>query len=395
MREADSGSSRTSVRAAYLLGRALDCVSDGICLTDLKGRPLFANVAYRRLRPATTVHGQAAALSSGHDLGPSDTSRLVTGPDGTPCAWLHVLADPAETSPSRRASRESEARELVIDEHIAKDGSRVCRSTPVNPLVNADRSRTKRVTASGDVTAAREREALMRWFSKGVLAAQEAERKRVAGELHDGLAQSLAALGVALRQVEQSVHAGDTAQRDRVRGAVDSVKALIEDTRRMAHHLTPAILEDIGLGAAIDRLLRTFADTPNASIGRDVIALDGLFRPEEEIQIYRVLQEVFNNIHRHAAARRIDLTIRRAGHAVEFAVRDDGVGFEVERILRSPRRDVDHQGLLGLQERARLLSGTLTIHSAPRRGTAVVLTIPVSGALTPACSGEVTTRVRA
>jgi PAS domain S-box-containing protein len=455
MPEADSGFSVPSARTAGLFREALDCLADGVCLTDLDGRPFFANAVYRRLRPGTAANDDTTSLPPGQPLSSSHTSRLLRDPDGTACAWLHVVTEPAETGQSERAIRESEERyrvilqsisdavfivnehgiietvndaaasehyvapdrlnvgvsleavlpsrmarrrlealravlacgePRVIEEQVAQGGSPVCLSTTVNPLVNADGSCSKVVMVSRDITADREREAFLRGFSRSILAAQEAERKRVAGELHDGLAQSLAALRVALRQVEQSVPASDTAQRERVRAAMDSVKALLEDTRRIAHNLTPVILEDIGLGAAIDRLLRTFSDTPDASTGREVIALDGLFRPGEQIQIYRVLQEVFNNIDRHAAAHRVDLTIRRADHAIEFEVRDDGVGFEVERTLRSSPRDVDHQGLRGLQERARLLGGTLVIHSAPGGGTSVVLAIPVSGPETTAPS---------
>ena len=287
--------------------------------------------------------------------------------------------------PPRIARQRSEAlravlatrRPLVLEEQITSGHAQVHLSTTVTPLTSPDGTCAKVVMVSRDTTADRERESFLRRFSKSILSAQEAERKRVAGELHDGLAQSLAALLVALRQIEHDLPPRDFLQRQRAGAAIDSVRALIEDARRIAHKLTPAILEDIGLVAAVDRLMRTFFDADGVAALRQVIPLDGVFLPEEEIHIYRVLQEIFNNIHRHARATRVELSIRRAGSAVEFEVRDDGIGFRVDRPV-APGPDGDHQGLRGLQERARLLNGTLTIQSTPGAGTAVLLTIPVS-----------------
>lgn len=265
----------------------------------------------------------------------------------------------------------------VIDEEISSKGSTVYLSTTVNPLCGADGSCTKVVMVSRDITAGKEREVFLRRFSKSILSAQEAERRRVAGEVHDGLAQSLAALRVALGQIARDMPPDDATRRARIEEAIASVGALMEDARRIAHNLTPTILEDLGLTAAIERLVRTFADSGELVAEGHVIALDGVFLPEEEIHIYRVVQEVLNNIHRHARARHMDLTVRRVLHAVEFEVRDDGVGFRANQALSTSAHDSVHQGLHDLQERARLLNGTLAIRSKPGEGTTIVLTIPV------------------
>lgn len=288
--------------------------------------------------------------------------------------------------PARIARRRMQAVHAVLDsrqarmieEELTVGRSRVHLSTSVNPLTSADGTCARVVMVSRDTTADREREHFLRRFSKSLLSGQEAERKRVAGELHDGLAQSLAALIVTLRQLESELRPDDERPRERAREAADSVRALIDDARRIAHNLTPAVLEDIGLTAAIDRLLRTFFDGAGIAVDRRAIPLDNLFRPEDQIHVYRVVQEIFNNIHRHARARHVDLTIRRAGGAVEFEVRDDGVGFRVGRAASSTPADGVHLGLRGLQERARLLNGTLAIRSRPGAGTTVLLRIPAS-----------------
>jgi PAS domain S-box-containing protein len=305
---------------------------------------------------------------------------------------LNVGAHLHSVLPRRMAQQRLEALHEVlasrqprhIEERSSEGEFSAFLSTTVNPLISADGTCTKVVMVSRDVTADKEREVFLRRFSRSILSAQEVERKRVAGELHDGLAQSLAALRVALRQIERDVPPDDERQRAQVEAAIDSVRALIEDTRRIAHKLTPTILEDIGLTAAIQRLLRTFADAGGQTAERQIIPLDGLFRPEEQIHIYRVLQEVFNNILRHAHASRVDLDMRRSGNTVEFEVRDNGVGFRVDRTLSSSARGGGHQGLRGLQERARLLSGTLSVRSAPGEGTTVVLGIPITGRAGPA-----------
>jgi len=278
-----------------------------------------------------------------------------------------------------------------IEEQLALDGGVLWFSTKVNPLLDIDGTCSKAVVVTRDITIEKERERFLSSFSKSILSAQEEERKRVARELHDGLAQRLAVLRLDLRRIEKEIgaqrepsgapgrdEAGAEDVLARMREAIDSVNGLIDETRRIAQNLTPAILEDIGLTSAIQRSLREFSSRTNVRVECDLIDLDGLFTPAQEINFYRIIQEVVYNIERHSRASAVVLSIHRDAHAIEFVVKDDGVGFDVQRAVASSSSQGDHRGLRGLQERARLVNGELSIASVPRKGTSVSLTVPIS-----------------
>jgi signal transduction histidine kinase len=369
MSDADGDSSRPPFWSIGLLTAVLRHLPEGVCLASTDDLILYANDVFDRVF-GTPVGGWAG-----------QSARLLLSPGSPDPPWLghpplerrssevrlHRLDGTVFPASHTFVRLNDGAGPVTAHLHLVEDLTGSRRPEPA-----------KVVIARRDITSDRDREHALRCFSRSLLSAQEAERKRVAGELHDGLAQSLAALIVTLRGLESDLRPDDDRPRARVREAASAVRALIEDARRIAHNLTPAVLEDIGLTAAIDRLMRTFFGSAGISVERQAIPLDGLFRPEDEIHIYRVVQEIFNNIHRHARARRVDVAIRRAGGAVEFEVRDDGVGFSVgEAAFATPEAEV-HLGLRGLQERARLLNGTLAIRSKPGAGTTILLSIPAS-----------------
>jgi two-component system NarL family sensor kinase len=172
--------------------------------------------------------------------------------------------------------------------------------------------------------------------------------------------------------------AGQDHQREtRMREAIGAVSILIEETRRIAQNLTPAILEDIGLTAAIRKLVSEFAAAHGLRTRWRLSDIDGHFTQAEAINIYRILQEVTNNIERHSRAKSVTVSIQWLKAGVQFLVLDDGVGFDTVRALASSALGGDHRGLRGLQERARLLEGSLEITSAPGEGTLVALSVPV------------------
>jgi PAS domain S-box-containing protein len=265
-----------------------------------------------------------------------------------------------------------------IEEKLTLAETAIWFSTKINPLFDVDGSCSKAVVVSRDITIEKERERFLRSFSKSILAAQEEERSRVARELHDGLAQRLAVLRLDLRRVEKEITPGQDDVTSRMTGAIESVNSLIDETRRIAQNLTPAILEDIGLTSAIQKILREFSGRTDITVQWDLIDLDGLFSPAEEIHFYRIIQEVINNIERHARAGNVVLAIRKNEHSIEFIIKDDGIGFDVQRAVASSSWQGDHRGLRGLQERARLVNGEFAISSITGKGTSVSLTVPIA-----------------
>jgi signal transduction histidine kinase len=268
---------------------------------------------------------------------------------------------------------------LHITEKLSYGFQHTWLSTKINPLLGQDGSCTKVVLVSRDVTMEKEREEFLRSFSRSILSAQEEERKRVSRELHDGLAQSLAALRMDLTRLGNQPAADQRTWESQTGRAIATVSLLIDETRRIAQNLTPAILEDIGLTTAIRKLVSEFAAAHGMKSRWHLSNIDDYFTQAEAIHIYRVIQEVTNNIERHSLARNITVSIQCQNGGVEFLILDDGVGFDTGQALASSTVGGNHRGLRGLQERARLLEGSLEITSAPGEGTLVALRIPTTG----------------
>lgn len=196
-----------------------------------------------------------------------------------------------------------------------------------------------------------------------VLAAQEAERDRVARELHDQVGQGLTAVLLALKQLEQRVPAELA---DDVAAIREGARESLDDVRRVARELRPGVLDDLGLVSAIAALSNDFSGETRV---RRVVG-PGLpdLPPETELVVYRVAQEALTNAHRHAGAKEIELSLTRLGDRVVLEVADDGTW---------PGELVPGTGIRGMRERALLVGGKVSIVPSPRGGTLVRLEVPV------------------
>jgi two-component system sensor histidine kinase UhpB len=190
-----------------------------------------------------------------------------------------------------------------------------------------------------------------------VLQAQEAERRRIAGGLHDEVGQVLT--GVLLRL-------DDDETKEAVRQALDEV-------RRIARELRPEMLEHLGLVSALTELSRKFAEQSGIAVERRFA--DGLpaLTDEEELAVYRVAQESLTNVARHAGASRVELTLEPGAGSVVLRVADDGRGLPDEPVPNG------HGGLRGMRERALLVGGALAIKPAREGGVEVRLEVPAGG----------------
>jgi signal transduction histidine kinase len=208
-----------------------------------------------------------------------------------------------------------------------------------------------------------------------LLNAQEEERRRIARELHDQMGQNLTVLNLGLK----SLH--DTAPK-KVRDAVAPLQELAAQTARDLHRvaleLRPSTLDDLGLVKAIGNLVEKWS----AQWAIDVDIECSQYNPSEvskeaETALYRIIQEALNNVAKHSRARRVSIILQGTpGHA-QAIIEDDGRGFDTAK----PRPPADQKGGLGLsgiRERLNVLGGSLSIESAPGRGTALIVRIPVS-----------------
>ena len=222
--------------------------------------------------------------------------------------------------------------------------------------------------------------ARLRTLAAEVIRVGDAERARIARELHDSTAQTLAALKLQLAAMAH----GDPTLAERLEPIVDLATAALEEVRTLAHIVYPRVLDDLGLPAALQWLARQVSGDAGAPDTVVDVPDDAPPLPHEaRAVLYRVAQEALRNASVHAHARHI--TVRLAGRdgGAELTVADDGTGFDVEAAER--RRP--GMGLFTMRERVGLVDGRLTIDSAPRRGTRIAAWVPGTGA-TPAAADE-------
>jgi len=230
-----------------------------------------------------------------------------------------------------------------------------------------------------DAAVRRER-AAQQGLSRRLIEGQELERKRIAGELHDGLGQELLVVKnralLALRS-----RSLDPAAREQLRQIDDVVSRSLENVRSLAHNLRPDQLEHLGLTHALEAMIEAMADAGEITITPTVRKVDGLLSPEAEINLYRVVQEGLTNLVRHSSARTAAVSVRRVGGTIEVIIIDDGRGFNPH----PPGRGGPGGGfgMRGMAERVRILEGGMEITSAPGRGTRIRVVVPVKGSTHP------------
>ena len=209
-------------------------------------------------------------------------------------------------------------------------------------------------------------------FSRRLIESQEAERQRIAAELHDSLSQTLV---VIKNRAVLSLQAPDDHERamEQLDEIAEASSAAIDEVREISYNLRPYHLDRLGLTQAIGAMLDRVASAHRLTITRTLDPLDGLFAADAEINIYRIVQEAVNNIVRHARATEFQVTIRHQAGRVEIVISDNGCGFASDR--PSPGGGF---GLVGMTERAHLLGAELSIQSAPGQGTTVRLAIGVN-----------------
>jgi two-component system, NarL family, sensor histidine kinase UhpB len=203
------------------------------------------------------------------------------------------------------------------------------------------------------------------------LRAEEEERKRISRELHDDTAQTLASLLIRLRLARA---APDTI-RDRVLEELrEELVEAIERVRRFARGLRPPALEELGLVPALESHVRGLAESVGITIRMEAAPVEGALSPQTELVLYRIAQEALSNAIRHSQASSIVVRLERNEASVTVVVKDDGVGFSLQRVTAE---EAGGLGLFGMQERAAYVGGQVEIDSAPGRGTTVRAVIPL------------------
>lgn len=205
----------------------------------------------------------------------------------------------------------------------------------------------------------------LRALAQQVVRSQEAERRRVAHELHDGVSQGLASLKFVLESAVVRLDRGEHAAVATVRQGVDQVRDVMRDVRRISHGLRPTLLDDLGLPAALEQVAREFGQRTGLNVQTQVQPLPDT--PEAlAVSALRLTQEALTNVERHARAQQVDIRLEISGRALVLTIEDDGVGFDVAGVQRGPR---DGLGLTSMRERVETLGGRFDVQSAAGRTT--------------------------
>lgn len=228
----------------------------------------------------------------------------------------------------------------------------------------------------GDVTAERRNQAGLRAYAAHLLNTLEVERQRIARELHDQTIQQLVLVCRQMENVDEMngpLTATDaTRLKDARKTAEDGVKWL----RDFIRTLRPPILDDLGIGASIRRLLADFKERTGTEARFKIAGGVERLSPDKELNLFRIAQEAIWNIEHHASASRVEVGLTFGQRRVSLEVMDNGVGFAV---LPEPTDFTagGHFGLLGMQERAASMGGSLEVRSAPKGGTRLRVVVPV------------------
>ena len=206
-----------------------------------------------------------------------------------------------------------------------------------------------------------------------VIRSQEEERRRVARDIHDGPAQAIANIVFRAEVCERLIDTDKERAKSELKALREHIRNTLAEIRKIIFDLRPMALDDLGLAPTIRGVLDVFREEYGLFTEVAVIGKERRLEPHVEIGIFRVVQEALNNIIKHAQASSAKVRIEFAAAGVTVLVEDDGKGFEMtEGELPS-----GHYGIMGMRERMQLLNGKLSIKSAPRRGTRVMISVPL------------------
>jgi signal transduction histidine kinase len=214
----------------------------------------------------------------------------------------------------------------------------------------------------------------LRHLSRGILSAQEEERKRISRELHDVIAQVLTGINVRLAILKTEATSDVSGLTRNIARTQKLVAKSVDIVHRFAYDLRPAVLDYLGLIPALHSFMKSFIKETGIRVSLTAFAeVDKLDRSRRTV-LYRVAQEALTNVARHARASRVEVIIKRLPKAILMQIKDNGKGFDPKQVLFVGR--CKRLGLLGIRERVEMVGGKFTVESAPGKGTTVCAQIP-------------------
>ncbi|HZI88714.1 MAG TPA: MASE1 domain-containing protein [Pyrinomonadaceae bacterium] len=212
----------------------------------------------------------------------------------------------------------------------------------------------------------------IRELLRRIIDAQESERRKLSRELHDDLSQKIATLSVSISRVKKKVPVSEEQLIAGLDDLREETNRLTSDIRRLSHQLHPAVLEHVGLVAALESYIQGFRSEEQIEVTLNTELGDKKVPFQTSICIYRVAVEALRNVARHSGASAAQVSLKAFDNAIELEVSDTGKGFNVELARKG-----DGLGLVSIEERLRLLRGSCEIRSTSQTGTQVVARVPL------------------
>lgn len=211
-----------------------------------------------------------------------------------------------------------------------------------------------------------------------ILEAQEDERKRISREIHDGPAQSIANIVMQADICEQMLKKDIDKGMLELQALKDSVRSALLDIRGIIFDLRPMILDDLGLTKTIETICNKFTETTRLPIEKKLKNEPKNIDPIIQVATMRIIQEILNNIKKHAKAKKVTVSLDFGTKYAFVMVSDDGVGFDVDAVMARIKDKSESYGLIGLMDRVKQLQGTITINSKLGLGTAFSVKLPIN-----------------
>ncbi|MBU1904915.1 MAG: response regulator [Proteobacteria bacterium] len=219
----------------------------------------------------------------------------------------------------------------------------------------------------------------LRQLSTYLIGVQENERKRIALELHDEVGQALSFLKLSIGSISKKLPKDQIELKNECEEISDYILQMVENVRRLSRDLSPRIVEDLGLSSALRWLVENSSQHANIETSIEMDDINSLIPKEVQVALYRIFQEAITNMVKHAKATRVSIAAKKnkAGDIFSFILKDNGVGFDLGEYMGDVSIDRG-LGLTAMDERAKILGGSLEISSQVGKGTKITLSVPIN-----------------
>ncbi|HWY60116.1 MAG TPA: PAS domain S-box protein [Terriglobales bacterium] len=338
------------VQAEQLFRYLFEQASLGIAVEDLDGTLLLANPALCSM--LGYEENELCGMSCSQFANPEDSKD----------DWAHF----------------QQLRAGIIDHYslekryVRKDGVQLWGGLNVSLLKNSDGGSPLVFAFVENITERKRAETALANVSRRLIEAQEHERTRIGRELHDDIGQRLALLAVELQQLHE-----DLPNLPEVHPRMDVLQKqtseIAADIQSLSHELHSAKLQYLGIPAAIKGFCQEFGEQQKTEIDFKTNDLAEPVPPDISLCLFRVLQEALHNSAKHSRSRQFEVRLWETSAEIHLTVRDFGAGFDREEVKKS-----QGLGLISMEERLKMLNGTLTVESQPQRGTTIHARVPLS-----------------